>query len=365
MQRAWAEVDLSQLKRNIQTIKGKLASGVTVMAIVKADGYGHGAVEISKAALAAGASMLGVAWVAEALVLRQAEIAAPILVLTEPVSDEALRVMVELKLQATVYSEDFVQKLGALAQTQKQVIDVHIKIDTGMGRVGVAPADARPLLQLIRSQPFLKLAGVCTHFACADEPENPFTAEQLGRFERVLGDLEELMGRRGEGARGRAFLVHVANSSGTRYFPQAHYDMVRIGLDLYRDVLTFKTRVAQVKTVAAGQPLSYGGIYTTPRATQIATLSAGYADGVERLLSNRGQVLIAGQRYPIVGRVTMDMILVDLGPDAKVARGAEAVLIGQSGSENISMDEVASECGTIPYEIMCGIGKRVPRIYLG
>ncbi len=357
MNRAWVEVDLNRLAQNVRDICVRLRPGVRLMAMVKADAYGHGAVEVARAALEAGASYLGVAWVTEAEQLRQAGITAPILVLSEPGSDDAIAGMLRAGVEVTAYTSEFISALAAEAQRLKQQVSVHVKVDTGMGRVGVSLAEAVTLCQQVVAEPSLKLKGVYTHFAMADQPEDPYTGQQIQHFDKVLQQLK-LAGISPE-------LVHASNSAGTRHFPQAHYGMVRVGLDLYANVLTFNTVVTQVKQVPAGQRLSYGGIYITPQATHIATLSAGYADGVDRLLSNRGRVLIHGQPYPIVGRVTMDMLLVDLGPrlDPEIRRGDLAVLIGRSGKEHISVDEMANECGTIPYEIMCGIGKRVPRMY--
>jgi alanine racemase len=282
---------------------------------------------------------------------------APILVLSEPGSDDALEPMLRAGVDVTAYTPDFIRMLSTEAERLGVNVSVHVKVDTGMGRVGVSPLEAVEICGLVQSCKMLELKGVYTHFAMADAPEDSYTGEQIHLFERVLNDLKL--------ASIHPPLVHAANSAAARNFLKSHYQMIRVGLDMYDEVLTFNTMVTQVKRMPAGRRLSYNGIYTTPAATYIATLSAGYADGVDRLLSNRGRVLINGLSYPMVGRVTMDMLLVDLGPQppAEVKRGAVAVLIGKSGAEHIRISEVASECGTIPYEIMCGIGKRVPRLY--
>lgn len=371
MQRAWAEVNLARLSQNIQQIIGQLGLATKLMAIVKADAYGHGAVEVSKAALAAGASTLGVAWVTEALALRSAGITEPILVLSEPVSAEALQIMVDMGLEATVYSLDFAKELDAAARRSGKTVDVHVKLDTGMGRVGATASGALALIAWLSQESTLRWKGLYTHLARADEPSAVATPQQLERFDLFKNTLVKnglALVRHTQfidSQTDRPILLHAANSAATRNFPQSHFDLVRVGFDMYNGALSFKTRVALVKEVDAGQALSYGGTYTTRGPSHIATLSAGYADGVDCRLGNVGRVLIGGRSYSMVGRVTMDMLLVDLGPgDPGVRRGDEAVLIGAQGREHISIEEIAAACGTIPYEIMCGIGKRVPRIYV-
>jgi len=359
----YAEISLEAIKHNIAEIKKLLSPRTKFMAVVKANAYGHGSAAVSRAASSAGVDYLAVANLREALELRDAGIVHPILILTESptsVMDE----IVQHKLTQTVYSHSEAKALSDEAVKRKTTAKLQVKVDTGMGRVGVAPSEAVALVQKISSFPNLVIEGLFTHFAKAEEYEDSFTKEQFEKFQQLLPRFPNIP------------LKHAANSAGTLFHPETHLDMVRIGLmmygifphgDLHRPVdlipaLSFKSRVVYVKRVPAGTPLSYGGIYTTKQETTIATLPVGYADGYSRRLSNRGKVLIGGKRYPVVGRVTMDMVLVEVGED-KVAVGDEAVLIGSQGADCITADEVAALDDTISYEVICGIGKRVPRIY--
>ena len=363
----FAEIDLSAISHNIGEIRGIIPKKTKIMTVVKANAYGHGAVEVSKAAMSSGIDYLSVATVSEALELREAGISAPILVLSEAPIDAAKEI-ISASLTQTVYSIELAKALSAEASMQGKIANIHIKIDTGMGRIGVSADGAVPLIIEINKLDNLFIEGIFTHFAKADDISGDYTKKQLDEFVRVIGEVES-----------NGFkipLKHAANSAATLYFPESHLGMIRIGLAMYglyppfaknrpldlRPALAFKTGVVYKKRVREGTALSYGCTYVTDKETTIVTLPVGYADGLPRSLSNRGKVLIHGKRYPIVGAVCMDLTLADVGDDA-IEFGDEVVMIGRQGKEEISVDEVAELEGTISYEVICGIGKRVPRIY--
>lgn len=360
---AWAEVDLAAIRHNVKEIQG-CAGAARLCAVVKADGYGHGAVAVARAALEGGASWLAVALVEEAAVLRGEGIDAPILVLSEP-PPEAMGVAAGLDLRVTLYTDE------GIAAAAHHGLRAHLKVDTGMHRVGVQPDRALRLASLIAAHHTLELEAVWTHFAVADEPERgDATTRQLERFADVVGAI------RNTGI--EIPMTHVSNTAGALMVGE-HREMVRIGLGLYgyqpnpshptradlRPSLSLKARASHVKRLPAGESLSYGLRYTLGRDATIATAPLGYADGVPRRLSaTGGEVLVRGRRRPIAGTVTMDQILVDCG-DLDVARGEEIVLLGTQGDERITADDWARRLETISYEILCGIGPRVPRVHLG
>jgi alanine racemase len=366
----WAEIDLEAVRANVEVLRATCAPA-ELLAVVKAEGYGHGAVPIASAALEAGASALGVALVEEGIELREAGIEATILVLSEPVPSAAASV-VAYGLTPVVYTlagVDALAKAVADGGAHDQ-LDVHLKVDTGMHRVGCRPDDAVDLAAQVLDRPELRLAGVCTHLAVADEPGNPYTTAQLAQFDAVLDALR---------ARGLPTgTVHAANTAGAIDCPAARYDMVRVGIGLYgiapadelegrvtlRPAMSVKARVTQVKSVPAGARLSYGLRYETSRATRIATVPIGYADGVPRELPQRGgAAIVHGHRCPIAGTVTMDQLMLDVG-DLPVDVGDEVVMIGRQGVEEITAASLARAMGTIAYTIVCGIGPRVPRVYI-
>lgn len=367
MRAARVDVDLSAVAHNVRAVRGTVAPAL-VCAVVKADGYGHGAIAVSEAALEAGADWLSVALVEEAAVLRKAGISAPILLLSQPrVGD--LPAVVHYDLRVTVTSVAAVEHLAAAARAAGRVASVHMKVDTGMNRIGVAPDDALMLARAIVERPELSLEGVFTHCAVADEPDHPFTGEQLARYDAVLAELS---------AAGIVpALRHAGNSATALAHPHGHYDLVRVGIAVYgiapsptltgvvdlRPALSLRAEVSQVKRARAGEGVSYGLRHVVAADTTLATVPIGYADGVSRRLGLvGGQVLVGGRRRPIVGVVTMDQLMVDCGDD-DVAVGDEVVLIGRQGDEVITADEIAARLDTIPYEIVCGIGPRVPRFY--
>jgi alanine racemase len=375
---AWVDVDLDAVHHNVEHLRSAVAPSA-LWAVVKADGYGHGAVEVSRAVLDAGAEGLCVALVHEGVELREAGIDAPILVLSEQ-PDELADDIVRYRLMATVYTARFIDALASAARARGVGgVPVHLKVDTGMQRVGAQPGAVRDLVAAIAGhEEALLLVGVFTHLAMADEPDDEFTAVQLDRFDRVLADLATVLPGTGPGR--TQLLVHAANSAGALAHPGARRSFVRAGIAIYgispgrgvdplgrelRPALSLKARVSHVKRVAAGSRISYGLRHTFDSETTVATVPIGYADGVPRRLSSvGGEVLIGGHRRRIVGVVTMDQLMVDVG-DSEVAVGDEVVLIGEQhgpdGPQRIRAEDWAELLETIGYEIVCGIGPRVPR----
>jgi alanine racemase len=359
-----AQIDLEAIRHNVRALKPPDAE---LMAVVKANGYGHGDVPVARAALEAGAGWVGVALVEEGIRLREAGIEAPILVLTEfpPGSHKDA---LAAGLTPTLYSMAGLEALAEAAQGLGRT-GVHIKVDTGMHRVGVRPAAAVSMAEEARRQG-LEIDGVWSHLAVSEDPENEANARQLDLFRRVLEELD----RAGVRPRYR----HVANSGATIALPQSHLDVVRVGIAAYgispgpavagladlRPAMSLRSRVAFVKRVAAGEGISYGLRYAPDRDATIATVPVGYADGYLRSLSGRGQVLIGGNRYPVAGTVTMDQLMVDCGED-RVEPGDEVVLFGEQRGRWITAEEVAGWAGTIGYEVVCAVSERVPREYRG
>jgi alanine racemase len=360
----WAEVDLGAVAHNVGLLVER-AAPAAVCAVVKADGYGHGAIEVARAALDAGATWLAVAIPAEGVALRDAGIDAPVLVLAE---FDAWDAVLANDLTPTVYSEGGVAALASEARRQGRTVGVHLKVDTGMHRIGVGPSEALARAKAIVADPALRLDAVWTHCPVADEPENPYTSGQAARFAAVVAEL------RAAGI--DPPIVHAANSAATLAFPAMHHDLVRCGIAVYgldpspalagaidlQPALTLLATVSHVQVVAAGEAVSYGLRRPVTRDTVVATVPIGYADGVPRRLSVGGAVLIGGRRRPIAGTVTMDQLMVDCGSDP-VAVGDEVVLLGRQGDETISVAEWADRLGTIVYEITCGISPRVPRVH--
>ena len=362
---AWAEVDLGAIRANAEHMVS-VAAPAAVWAVVKADGYGHGALQVSRAALQGGASGLCVALAQEGIALREAGLDCPILVLSEQPPSE-LPGAIRAGLDLTVYSY---AQLEAVAASGGHDHPVHLKVDTGMHRVGASAHDALGLADAIDESAAVRLVGLWTHLAMADEPADPFTAFQIAAFEDVVTSLTV--------AGHRPSLVHAANSAATLAHRSAHFDMVRAGISIYgispspalsgdsaalRPALSLHARVSHVKQVRAGAGISYGLRHHFDGDSVVATLPLGYADGVpRRLFSGGGEVLIGGRRRPIVGVVTMDQLMVDCGTD-EVAIGDEAVLIGSQGGEEITAEEWADRLGTIGYEVVCGISARIERRY--
>lgn len=368
---AWAEVDLGAVATNVAFLAERSAPAA-VCAVVKADGYGHGATAVARAALGAGATWLAVALVEEGLALRDDGIDAPVLLLSEPPAG-AMGAVAAARLTPTLYTEAGVAAAADAVGTRRAPMGAHLKVDTGMHRVGADPGDVPALAKAVRAAPGLRLDGLWTHLAVADDPgEDAFTTAQLARFEEVRDALAADGSVPG--------LLHAANSAGALAHPGARYDLVRCGIAVYghsprpgavragdlRPALSLRARVSLVRTLDAGERLSYGRRYAVPAPRSVvATVPLGYADGVTRRLGEVGaEVLVGGRRRPVAGTVTMDQLMVDCGPDAPVAPGDEVVLLGRQGDEEIRADEWAGRLGTITYEVLCGIGPRVPRVVI-
>jgi alanine racemase len=365
----WVEVDLAAIAHNVRLLRG-VAPDSRFMAVVKADGYGHGMLPIVTTALAAGADWLAVALVEEGVALRRAGVAAPILLLTEPPT-AAIDELLDAALTPTVYSASFIRALDA-AQRRRGggPLDVHHKLDTGMRRVGTPERDWGAVMDLLASCDGLRVAGLWSHFACADEPGHPSIEPQSAAFARGV-----------EAARARGItpeLRHLCNSAGTLTRPGDHYDLVRCGIALYgldpgngvsagvdlRPAMRWVSQVSLAKRLAAGESVSYGHRWTAPADTTIGTVPAGYADGVTRILGGRGDVVVRGRRRPMVGRVCMDQFVFDADDD-EIAVGDEVVLLGSQGAVAVTAEDWATWLDTITYEVVCTVGQRVPRIYTG
>jgi alanine racemase len=369
---AWAEVDLTAIAHNVSFLR-EVVAPAELWAVVKADGYGHGAADVAGAALEAGATGLCVALTAEGVALRVAGFDAPILVLSHQPPEE-VPALVAQRLTPTVYTAAYADTVAdAVAARGGGPVGVHVKVDTGMQRVGVNPTEAAGVVAHVAARPQLALAGIFTHLACADTPGHAANVEQLEVFDAVIADLD----RQGV----RPPLVHAANSAGAIAVPAARRSLVRVGIAMYgispgplvdhliaglRPALSLRARVSYVKRVRAGSHVSYGWRHRFDADTMVATVPIGYADGVPRRLGSLpdrsgAEVLIGGRRRPIVGVVTMDQLMVDVG-DMGVAVGDEVVLIGEQGGHAVRAEDWAERLGTIGYEIVCAITSRVPRI---
>lgn len=366
---AWAEVDLGAIAHNVKELIRVKDSRAKFMAVVKANGYGHGAVPVARTALAAGAEWLGVAILTEALELRRAGLDGPLLVLgfTPP---EQSDLVVANDVSQAVYTIDGARALSEAAARAGRPARVHLKVDTGMGRLGVTPDDAGlAAARIIAGLPGLILEGVFTHFATADATDKGYAREQFARFTAFLARLQA--------ARFDFGLRHAANSAALIELPETHLDLVRAGIAVYglypsdeverrvdlRPAMSLKVRVAHVKEVPAGTGVSYGRTFVTGRPSVVATLPIGYADGYPRSLSSRGVVLVRGRRAPIIGRVCMDQCMADVTGIPGVAAGDEVVLMGRQNGAAVTADDLARLEGTINYEVVCDVTARVPRVY--
>jgi alanine racemase len=363
----WAEVDLGAIRHNIAELR-TIAPRSEVMGVVKGYAYGHGNPAAALAMLEAGATRLGVARVAEALHLREAGVTAPIHVFTEPPPRSAAT-MLSFDLTPTVYSEEFARSISAAALAEGRRIGVHVKVDTGMHRVGIMASDLSDAIRALSVLDGIAIEGAWSHFAVADVPGHSFTRRQFDLFNELVIEIEKTTGP--------LRYKHIANSAATLSLPESHLDIVRPGVAAYglwpgphlvnsaelRPALSLRARVNASKIVPAGERLSYGLRYELERDGRIVTVPAGYADGYDRGLSGRADVLIEGKRYRVSGTVCMDQFLVDVGEDP-VGIGAVATLIGSEGDAHITAEELAEVIGTINYEITTRIASRVPRVYL-
>lgn len=380
-----AIIHLGNLQSNIAAIRRNLSPGTRLCIPVKADAYGHGATRVAVAAIRAGATHLAVASAQEGIDLREAGIVSPILSLSLPIPEE-IPSIVENDLSPLVVDLEFIEELASVAKTMGKIVQVHLKIDTGMNRIGCSPENSLELAKVIAKHRNLELAGTATHLSVADSvaPDDvDYTRAQLARFDAALETFRKAGIDPG--------IVHAANSGAIAQFPESHYDMVRPGILVYgyppsaeladripvQPVMELESRVVAMKKIEAGSSVSYGRTWTAAEDTWIGTLPVGYADGLARKLSPGLRVRIGDGLYPIVGRICMDQCMVDLGPDPWVQRWDRAVIFGPmdspnedrkgavSGTPTPSAETLAEILGTIPYEITCGINKRVPRVYDG
>lgn len=363
----WAEIDLAAIRHNVGVLRG-LAPGAEVMGVVKGYAYGHGNPAAARALLQAGATRLGVARVAEGIHLREAGIEAPIHVFTEP-PPRAAPTLIDNDLIPSVYTTSFASSLSEAAAAAGRRIPIHVKLDTGMHRVGVLADDVSDAIASLRSLPGLEIEGVWSHLAVADLPDHPFTRKQLDLFADLVGKIEK--------AGVELRYKHVANSAATISLPDSHFDIVRCGVACYglypgpafrelvelRPALALKARTNMVKTLPPGDALSYGLEYRVQKTSHVVTLPAGYADGYDRRLSGQADVLIKGNRYKVSGTICMDQFMVDVGSD-QIEVGDVATLIGNDGTDCITAEELAGLIGTINYEVTARVPSRVPRVYL-
>lgn len=364
----YAEVDLSAIRDNIKAIRARVGSKVKIMPAVKADGYGHGAVKVSQACLAGGADVLCVSCIDEAIELRDAGIDVTILILGCSTAEAAPEI-VHHGISCTVCEPGFVQALSKEAVKQQKNVGIHLKIDTGMGRIGVLPTGAIELAHSASEMSGITIEGVFTHFPSSDESDSSFTISQINAFKKVISGIK----RQGLGLP----MAHASNSGGILAFPDANFDAVRPGIMIYglypseevarsiavREALTLKTRIVFLKDADAGTSVSYGRTHILKSKSKIATLPIGYADGYSRALSNQGEAAVRGVRVPVIGRVCMDQILIDVTNVPGVEMGDEVVLYG-GGYDFLSVSRIAEKIGTISYEVLCAIGKRVERVYV-
>lgn len=361
-------VDLDALSHNLRVLRG--AAGVPVMGVVKANAYGHGLVPVALHLQAQGVDQLGVAFLEEGVALRRAGIRLPILVMGGIFGPQATQLIAQ-DLEITVSSLDKLRQVEAAAESLGKKATIHLKIDTGMERIGVHSYHAGPFIEAAVASRWCTVKGVYSHLACSDEPDSPMTARQLERFLEACAHFERI---------GAPMPVrHLANSGGVLDFPATHLDLVRPGIALYgvlpdtgsrtaldlRPVMSLVSQVVYFKVVTAGNPVSYGATWAPDADTRVITVPMGYGDGFPRALSSRGEVLVRGQRRPIVGRICMDQFMVDLGPQGTAYNEDEVVLIGTQGGETIRCEDVALAAGTIPYEILVGLNTRIPRQYVG
>lgn len=360
-----AVIDLDAISYNVSEIRKKIEDRRDLMAVVKADGYGHGAVQVACKALESGANSLGVAIPEEGTRLREVGIDVPILVFGLIQPQEAYKI-IDSRLDQTVCTLEVAEALDQEARSASMSVSVHVKVDTGMGRLGVAPGDAADFVQKVSEYKNLNVKGIYSHFSTADHADKTFSIKQIDIFNSVIREIEH-----------RGIHIpkkHMANSAGVLDLPESYYNLVRPGVMIYglypsskvrrsievKVAMTLMTRVSFVKTAAPGTPISYGGTFITGKETAVATLPVGYADGYSRLLSGRGEVLIKAKRAPVIGRVCMDMCMIDVSRVGDVKPGDEVILFGKE----LHVDEIAAKIGSINYEVVSLVGKRVPRIYV-
>lgn len=365
----YAEVNLQAIQHNYYELSKRVGAGARVMPVIKADAYGHGVVEVAQALIEMGADYFAVATLEEAMELREAGIETAILVFGA-VPPLAADYILGHNITTTVWGTELIQELQEAAERHDTTTNIHVKIDTGMGRIGLRTVEQlQAVIDVLKQCPLVKMQGLYTHFACADEADKACTWRQHEQFKKFIAVVEQLPEKP---------LIHVCNSAGIIDTPEFAYDYVRAGISLYgyypstqvnrisailEPAMTLKTHIINIKTIAISETVSYGATWMANRETIVATLPVGYADGYSRAFSNVGEVLVCGIKVPVIGRVCMDQILIDITDVADAKKGSEVVLFGRQADNQLTVEEIASKINTIPYEIVCAVSKRVPRIY--
>jgi len=365
---AWALINLAVVRHNLRKIREKIGPSIRIMAVVKADGYGHGMLKISQVILKEKVDALAVANVEEGVELREGGIGASILILG-PLSEEGVEPLIHYHLTPTVIDEGMVQKLSGIARSTQKEIGVHINVDTGMGRIGVPYEKAVSFIEKVRGMEGIRIKGIYTHFSSAEEKDKAFSLLQVERFQNILKKLKE--------RKIYPLLKHASNSAAVLDLPDSYLNMIRPGLLIYgyypslyvsrsitlKPSMSLRCKIMFIKKVSSGTSIGYGRSYITPRPTSIAILPIGYAHGYPYSLSNKAEVLIGGRRAPVIGKICMDQTLVDVGHIRETKVGDEVVLWGTQGEENLSLEEISLKANTIPYELLTNVGKGVQRIY--
>ena len=381
-----AEVNLDAFRYNLRTIKSLVGRSTETMAIIKADAYGHGATQCARAAIEEGTKYLGVGIIQEGIELRESGITSPILILGGVYPDE-LTELINYNLSTSLSTLALAKAISKEANQSKKNISVHIKIDTGMGRLGVQCEDFSYLLEHVMSYENITIQGFFTHLANADDIDPKTSQEQILKFSNTLKVIQTKKFSKLHSS-SEPILIHSANSAGLLRYPESRFNLVRPGISLYgslpspilkpvlnsdksnncptlKPVMSWKTKIIQVQTLRKGVPLSYGGSYMTQKnKSRVAILPVGYADGLNRRLSNKMEFLVKGKRVKQIGTICMDMCLIDVTELPNIGMGEEVVILGSQGKDNIPIEELAAKAETIPYEILCGISKRVPRVYV-
>lgn len=368
MRPTFAEIDLSAIAHNVNAVK-KRVHPAQVMAVVKADAYGHGVIPVARTAIANGASYLGVALIEEGIELRNNGFEQPILIFGGTIESQ-LKDFMTFNVEATVYTRAIALAFSSLSKQYQTPVTIHVKVDTGMGRVGVPWQDAVDFIEYVTSLEGIELKGLYTHFATSDERDKSFANLQFERFQRVIAQLEA--------KNIHIPLKHAANSGAILDLPETYLDLVRPGVMMYgyypsdettesiklKPAMTFKSSVSYVKHVPAGTSVSYGRKFIAKQPTKIVTIPVGYADGYNRRLTNKGRVTIRGKQYPVVGRVCMDLILADIGDNDSIEVGDEVILFGRPEKNAFTVYDICTLIDTIPYEVTCWVSRRVPRVYI-
>ncbi len=362
----WIEVDLNAIEHNLKAIKSMVGSGIKILAIVKADAYGHGAVKVSQTLEQNGIDMLGVAFPMEGIELRQSNTNIPILILN-PILSEQIEDVIKHSLRVTVNNLDIANEISIIAKRYHRNIKIHVEIDTGMGGAGICPDNALSFIKALLLIENLNIEGVFTHFNSSEEKDKSFTYKQNKRFKEVIKQLEN--------EKITIPLIHAANSAAILDIPDSYFNMVRPGLILYgifpsnyvlrnidlKQAMSFKTRIINLKQLEPGSLIGYGRTFEILQQTTAATIPVGYKDGFNRGFSSLGEVLVNGIRVPIIGRICMDRCFIDVTNLPDVEIGSEVILLGNQGNETISIESAAKLIGTIPYEVMCNVGTKTPK----